>query len=79
MPPTPPFGPEGRYRTVRQAPWPQYFVDHLNAQQSSPDLHPFTCGSGRRTDSEHLDGEGRLVATVDGWVCPYCDYTQDWA
>lgn len=20
-----------------------------------------------------------LVATMDGWICPTCDYTQDWA
>jgi hypothetical protein len=24
----------------------------------------------------HLDGEGILVATKEGWVCPYCDYKQ---
>jgi hypothetical protein len=28
---------------------------------------------------KHLDGEGVLVATPECWVCPYCDYTQDWA
>jgi hypothetical protein len=20
-----------------------------------------------------------LMATSDGWVCPFCDYRQDWA
>jgi hypothetical protein len=39
--------------------------------------HPLTCGSGRRTDEHHLDGEGLLVLTEDGILkCPYCDYTQ---
>lgn len=49
----------------------------LNGYQEAGFMHPFTCGSGKRT--EHPDGEGRLVATVHGWVCPYCDYRQDWA
>ena len=48
----------------------------LNRQQHSGQVHPYTCGSGRRTDADHLDGEGVLVATEDGWVCPYCDYRQ---
>jgi hypothetical protein len=54
-------------------------VESLNAYQHSGAFHPFTCGSGNRTDAHHLDGEGLLVATNDGWHCPYCDYTQDWA
>lgn len=53
-------------------------VESLNAYQRAGVFHPFTCG-GNRTDEAHLDGEGILLATVDGWVCPYCDYTQDWA
>lgn len=50
-------------------------IDHLNAIQRSGQFHPFTCG-GKRTDAAHLDGEGVLVATLDGWMCPYCDYRQ---
>lgn len=53
-------------------------VDSLNAYQQSGAFHPFTCG-GDRTDEDHLDKEGRLVATEYGWHCPYCDYKQDWA
>lgn len=49
----------------------------LNEYQSCGFMHPFTCGGGHRT--EHPDGEGILVATTHGWVCPYCDYRQDWA
>lgn len=52
-------------------------VHSLNEYQNSGFAHPFTCGSGHRT--EHPDGEGILVATTQGWVCPYCDYRQDWA
>jgi hypothetical protein len=52
-------------------------VYSLNGYQNAGVMHPFTCGGGHRT--EHPDGEGLLVATVYGWVCPYCDYRQDWA
>ncbi len=62
-----------------QAPFTPEQVAAMNAFQARGDFHPFTCGSGNRGDAAHLDGEGRLVATADGWVCPYCDYRQDWA
>ena len=52
-------------------------VHSLNEYQAVGVMHPFTCGGGHRT--EHPDGEGILVATTAGWVCPYCDYRQDWA
>lgn len=54
-------------------------VESLNEYQKKGYMHPFTCGSGRRCDKDHLDGEGILVATEDGWICPFCDYTQNWA
>ncbi len=46
-------------------------VESLNSYQISGAFHPFTCG-GDRTDKDHLDGEGLLVATEDGWLCPFC-------
>jgi hypothetical protein len=52
-------------------------VHSLNGYQNWGMAHPFTCGAGHRT--EHPDGEGLLIATTKGWVCPYCDYRQDWA
>ncbi len=52
-------------------------VKSLNAFQRSWVRHPFTCVNGR--DARHFDGEGVLLATERGWVCLYCDYTQDWA
>lgn len=54
-------------------------IQSLNDYQKSGMFHPFTCGSGNRTDEYHLDGEGLLVATEDGWKCSYCKYTQNWA
>lgn len=61
-----------------KAPFTQEEVDVLNEHQKNHNFHPFTCGSGNRTDSKHLDGEGVLVATKDGWKCPFCDYKQNW-
>jgi len=53
-------------------------IESLNAYQQSGRFHPFTCG-GDRTDKNHLDGEGILIAAVEGWYCPYCNFRQDWA
>ena len=52
-------------------------IKSFNDYQQSGVFHPFTCGSGRRTDKDHLDGEGLLVMTPDDIRCPYCDYVQD--
>lgn len=55
-------------------------VVNLNNYQRDRIMHPFTCG--QRSDSPHplWDGDnGVLVATVRGWICPFCDYTQHWA
>ena len=52
----------------------------LNQFQTLGRFHPFTCPN--RGDGEHrmFNGdEGALVATRRGWICPWCDYTQDWA
>jgi hypothetical protein len=54
-------------------------VQSLNDFQKSGYMHPFTCGSGNRCDEKHLDGEGLLVATENGWECPWCDWRQNWA
>src|SRR5260221_67572 len=64
---------------MMKPPWKQKQIDALNAYQMSGMFHPFTCGSGNRTDEKHLDGQGILEATADGWICPFCDYKQDWA
>lgn len=54
-------------------------VDSLNRYQSDGRFHPFTCGNRKDIQKTHADGEGILVATEDGWICPYCDYKQEWA
>lgn len=43
-------------------------------------IHPFTCKNrGDGAHGEEGGDHGVLIATETGWVCPYCDYTQDWA
>ena len=59
-----------------KAPFTEEQVEHLNAWQANQNRHPFTCGQCRDAG---LPGQCPLTATVDGWICPTCDYTQDWA
>lgn len=60
--------------TIVMAPFSPEQVLALNLFQfqSQRYWHPFTCA---------VTHEGRygLVATLHGWVCLECDYTQDWA
>lgn len=43
-------------------------------------MHPFTCGNRGDGNHRNIYGDlGALVPTVRGWICPFCDYTQDWA
>ena len=53
--------------------------DFLDEDPSLPfRMHPYTCP--HRHDHPVIAGDkGILVPTVRGWICPFCDYTQDWA
>lgn len=65
---------EGGVHEVPQplrAPFTSAQVEAMNAYQEAGMFHPFTCGN----DSRHRN----LVATEKGWICPDCDYTQNWA
>lgn len=55
---------------VVKAPWDAYQVFCLNQYQRGKRGfgHEYTCIHG------HV-----LIATLDGWVCGSCVYTQDWA
>jgi hypothetical protein len=64
--------------TQIKAPWTAEQVAALNRWQNCVYVHPFTCGSAIQAQ-EHRDGAAVLMATSDGWICPYCDYRQDWA
>lgn len=59
-----------------KAPFTSEQVTNLNVWQTDPNRHPFTCGHCRDAG---LPGECPLTATEGGWICPTCDYTQNWA
>ena len=67
------------------APWNDEQVAKLNEFQRYTTMHPFTCGSNRHDVAhvawaeEHDEDNGQLVATNAGWICPVCNYTQNWA
>ena len=56
------------------APWTDDQVMRLNRWQDSDWVHPYAC-----PNRNNHPQNSKLKATVDGWVCPYCGYTQNWA
>lgn len=68
-----------------QAPFTPEQVASLNDFQKSGVMHPFTCGPCRDGAPGTRDADGNwisdrcLTATVAGWICETCDYTQQWA
>lgn len=70
-----------------KAPWTDEQVKALNDWQKRPTFHPFTCGAiephpvgppGSET-FRYVETNRTLIAFNDGWHCPTCSYTQDWA
>lgn len=68
-----------------RAPFTPAQVQILNERQCQIEtavamFHPFTC-QDRSTSvhGEHGGDRGLLIATTQGWMCPYCGHTQDWA
>lgn len=60
--------------------WTDQQVACLNAYQEHGRYHPFTCPNRGAPGHQVRFGDlGALVATQDGWLCPGCSYTQDWA
>lgn len=55
-------------------------VRNLAEYQQAGAMHPFTCPNRGDGNHRNVFGDlGALVPTVRGWICPFCDYTQDWA
>jgi hypothetical protein len=59
-------------------------VAKLNEYQHDRFFHPFTCGGGNvendpDCERQNNKGEGILIATNEGWVCPCGKYKQNWA
>lgn len=68
------------YLRVVIAPFTPEEVEGLRSYQGAPWYHPFTCAN--RGDGKHRRGPrdyGVLEPSPEGWFCPDCDYTQDWA
>lgn len=61
---------------IIRAPWAPEHVAALRRHQADPRFHPYTCEN--RGDGKHYE-DGLLVPTAEGWVCPWCSYTQAWA
>jgi hypothetical protein len=58
-------------------PWRDPWAPEKDPDRPLP-MHPFTCPN-RGGHPEVAGDKGILVPTVRGWICPFCDYTQDWA
>lgn len=55
-------------------------VANLWKYQLGGKMHPFTCAN--RGDGHHRvigSDLGMLIPTVKGWICPFCNYVQDWS
>jgi hypothetical protein len=55
---------------ICRAPWNAEQVKALNTYQVNSRFHPYTC--------DGCDNRDGLIATIHGWICPWCDYRQDW-
>lgn len=54
----------------RRAPWTREIIRELSDYQVCGRFHAYTCPENHPVRD--------LTPTVDGWVCVYCGYTQDW-
>lgn len=61
-----------------RAPFTPEQVIALDHWQNNRLGHPFTCAC-RDEHPAHNGEKGLLIPTVRGWICQFCDYTQDWA
>lgn len=58
------------------APFEEKIVKALNEWQQTGYVHLYTCG----TKEKHKRGDDDvLIPTRQGWKCPSCNYTQNWA
>lgn len=57
-----------------EAPFTLAQVNALNAYQQTGTFHPYTCINRHDGEAERV-----LVAYVDGFRCPTCNYRQTWA
>lgn len=61
------------------APWSEKVVELLIKYQKSSQVHPYTCGTTECVTKYGWDFDStHLKPTTEGWVCPLCDYKQNW-
>ena len=68
----------GRYFPASQPIWTQQQVADLFDRQMADNSHPYTCGN-RRNHPVVMGDKGVLIPTIYGWICPFCDYRQNWS
>lgn len=65
------------------APFTQEQIVNINKNQYNSSYHPLTCcggSNGQQKGCERVnnEGEGILIAKVDGLTCPCGEYKQTW-
>lgn len=63
---------------IVKAPWTDEQVANLNRWQKCGYVHEFTCPKDHAAEAGH-HATVALYAHHSGWICPLCDYRQDWA
>ncbi len=62
------------------APWSDDAIERLNKHQRLREFHPYTCPERDESTHSWRHGDlGVLVAMREGFMCPDCGYSQDWA
>ena len=60
--------------------WSDEKVNQLNEGQKDTSRHPYTCDRSSVSCQVRVnDGDGVLIATNGGWVCPCGNYRQFWS
>lgn len=70
----------GRLSALK-APWSSEVIQNPAQIQSGERYgHPYNCiNRGDRKHRDNGNDRGCLVPTSQEWICPDCEYTQDWA
>jgi hypothetical protein len=69
------------FETEINAPFTEEQVEKLKKYQENGKFHPFTCcsqGSNEKCERKNGVGEGLLIPSTEGWVCPCGEIKQNW-
>lgn len=55
----------------------KYGIYYARNKKTGEERHIGVCGKPNE-DEETVIHDRELVATKDGWICPTCDYKQNW-